>query len=50
MTLVIASAKDLPGWEKDDTLFHRALEALNIPYSINLGTILIFLQRKHSWL
>ena len=34
MTLVIASAKDLPGWEKDDTPFHHALEALNIPYTI----------------
>jgi hypothetical protein len=34
MTLIIASAKDLPGWEKDDIPFHQALTRLNIPYTI----------------
>ena len=34
MTLIIASAKDLPGWEKDDTPFHKALEELGISYAI----------------
>ena len=46
MTLVIASAKDLPGWEKDDTPFHRALEALNIPYSIKPWDDPNFLQEE----